>query len=42
MNFTPGTRSTDFVQWSPDGRQLLVLAPALGTITIFGPGQLPQ
>ena len=40
MRYTPGSPSTDFVQWSPDGRHLLVLAPAMGTITLFGPGQL--
>ncbi len=42
MLYAPGSMATDFVQWSPDGTHLLVLAPAAGTLTIFGPGQLPK
>lgn len=41
IQYAPGG-TTDFIQWSPDGKHLLVLAPNQGTITIFGPGQLPQ
>jgi hypothetical protein len=30
------------LQWSPDGTHLLLLDPALGTLTVWGPTQLPR
>lgn len=30
------------LQWSPDGTHLLLLDPALGTLTVWGPAQLPR
>ncbi len=37
-------RSTQYVwlSWSPDGKQLLLLDDAIGTLTIWGPGNLPR
>ncbi|MFI5272131.1 MAG: hypothetical protein ACHQ4H_03750 [Ktedonobacterales bacterium] len=40
MDYTTGSPS-GFLRWSPDGRHLLVLDPPLGTLTIFGPANLP-
>lgn len=36
------TLSNGGMRWSPDGRHLLLFAPSLGTITIWGSGQLPS
>ncbi len=36
------TESNDFLRWSPDGKRLLLLDDALGSVTIWAPGLAPS
>ena len=36
-----GPASAETLQWSPDGKQLLLSDSAYGSITLWGPGELP-